>query len=80
MAYGLTESGEPLVYLLCLEGGHNYRECVAAARGAFRFHECHPAGGGMGKGEVVGLDVIGPVPSFSGPPSYIAVLVDHVSA
>ena len=37
-------------------------------------------GGGMEKGEVVGLDVIGPIPSFSGPPSYIAVLVDHVSA
>jgi hypothetical protein len=46
VADGLTESGEPLEYFLGLEGGHNYRECVAAARGAFRFHECHPAGGG----------------------------------
>jgi hypothetical protein len=80
VADGLTESGEPLAYFLGLEGGHNYRECVAAARRAFRFHECHPAGVGMGKGEVAGLDVIGPIPCFNGPPGYIAVLVDHESA
>jgi hypothetical protein len=62
VADGLVESGDPLAYFLGLEGGHNYRECVEAARTAFRFHECNPGGGGLAKGEVAGLDVIGPVP------------------